>query len=80
MVHHMYAMATTIQVSEKLLKELKKRKLYDKETYEELVWDLLEDSMELSEETKRNIAQSEREIKAGKTIPLSQIKKEFGLK
>ena len=34
----------------------------------------------LSEETKRNIAQSEREIKAGKTIPLSQIKKEFGLK
>ena len=76
----MYAMATTIQVSEKLLKELKKRKLYDKETYEELVWDLLEDSMELSEETKRNIAQSEREIKAGKTIPLSQIKKEFGLK
>jgi len=73
-------MATTIQVSEKLLKELKKRKLYDKETYEELVWDLLEDSMELSEETKRNIAQSEREIKAGKTIPLSQIKKEFGLK
>ena len=72
-------MATTIQVSPKLLNELKKRKMHEKESYEELLWALLEDTMELSEETKRNIARSEREIKAGKTISLAQIKKEFGL-
>jgi len=76
----MDAMATTIQVSTELLKELKKRKMYDKESYEELIWDLLEDSMELSEETKRRIAQSEKDIAQKKTIPFSQIKKEFGLK
>ena len=33
-------MSTTIQVSEKLQKELAKRKIYEKETYEEVIWDL----------------------------------------
>jgi len=72
-------MATTIQVSTKLMKELKNRKIYGKESYEEIIWDLLEDSMELSEETKRHIEQSEKEIKEGKTVSLAQIKKELGL-
>ena len=72
-------MATTIQVSEKLINELKQRKLYDKESYEELIWDLLEDSMELSEETKKHIKDAEKEIKEGKTVPLSQVRKNLGL-
>ena len=72
-------MATTIQVSEKLLKELKTRKMYDKESYEELIWDLLEDTMELSEQTKKNIKQSEKEIREGKTVTLEQVKKELGI-
>lgn len=72
-------MATTIQISEKLLKELKQRKLYDKESYEELIWDLLEDSMELSEETKKNIEQSRKEIEEGKTVTLEEVKKKLKL-
>ncbi len=72
-------MATTIQVSKDLIKELKNKKMYDKESYEEIIWDLLEDSMELSEETKRHIKQSEKEIQEGKTVPLEQVKKELGL-
>ena len=72
-------MATTIQVSEKLLKELKTRKMHDKESYEELIWDLLEDTMELSEQTKKNIKQSEKEIREGKTVTLEQVKKELGI-
>ncbi len=72
-------MATTIQISNKLLEELKNRKMYDKESYEALIWDLIEDTMELSEETKRHIEQSRKEIAAGKTVPLSQIKKKLGL-
>ena len=62
-------MATTIQVSNKLLKELKNKKMYDKESYEDVIWDLLEDSMELSEETKRRIRKAEKEIREGKTVP-----------
>ena len=72
-------MATTIQVSKKLMESLKTRKMYDKESYEDIIWDLLEDSMELSEETKRHIKQSEKEIKEGKTVPLADVKRKLGL-
>lgn len=72
-------MATTIQISEKLQKELAKKKLYDKETYEEVIWDLIEDTMKLSEETKKDILKAEKEIKEGKTYTLEEVKKELGL-
>jgi len=72
-------MATSIQVSKGLQKELHKRKLYDNETYEEIIWDLLEDSLKLNEQTKKEIAQSLAEIKAGKTHTLEELEKELGL-
>lgn len=73
-------MATTIQISTKLLEQLKSRKIYDKESYEEVIWDLLEDTMELSEETKRDIKQAEKDIKEGKVYTLEQVKKKLGLR
>ena len=72
-------MATTIQVSEDLKKALEKRKFAPTETYEEIIWDLLEDTMELSEETKRRIELARREYAEGKTIPLSEVKKRLRL-
>jgi hypothetical protein len=72
-------MATSIQISKELQEELIKRKFFDKETYEEVIWDLVEDSQELSEETKREIAQARAEIKAGKSHTLAEVKKELGL-
>ena len=71
-------MPTTIQVSEKLQKELSKRKLYSKETYEEVIWDLIEDSHELDEETKKELAQARLEIKEGKYYTMEEVKKELG--
>ena len=72
-------MATTIQISEELQGVLQNKKMFEKETYEEVIWDLVEDTMELSKETKRNIAESIEEYKQGKFKPLEQIKKELGL-
>jgi len=72
-------MATTIQISENLLQTLKKRKMSEKESYEEVIWDLLEDTMELSEQTKKDIGESRKQIKEGKFKSLSQIKKELKL-
>ena len=72
-------MPTTIQISEKLQKELTKRKLYDKETYEDIIWSLMEDTLELSEETKRDLAQARQEIKEGKFHSLAEVKKELDL-
>ncbi len=72
-------MATTIQVSEKLKKALTERKSFDKESYEDIMWDLLEDSMELSKQTKQEILEARQEIKKGKFKTLSQVKEELGL-
>lgn len=55
------------------------RKMHTKESYENIIWDLLEDSTELSEETKRNIKQAQTEIMEGKTMPLAHVKKRLGL-
>lgn len=68
-------MVTTIQVSKDLVEALKNRKMFSKESYEELIWDLIEDTMELSEETKKHIKQSKKEIKRGQTVTLAEIKK-----
>jgi predicted transcriptional regulator len=73
-------MVTTIQISEELKKELSKKKFSDRETYESIIWDLLEDAMELNEETKKEIEESREEIKAGKVHTLAQIKKELKIK
>ena len=72
-------MATTIQISKGLQKELTNRKLSDKETYEEVIWDMVEDSKDMSEETKKEIADARAEIKAGKFYTMAEVKKELGI-
>ena len=73
MASYILAMATTIQVSKDLLEDLKARKMYDKESYEDIIRDLLEDTMELSEQTKAAIKQSEADFKAGKVTTLAEV-------
>ena len=70
-------MVTTIQISNELLQDLKKRKLYEKESYEEVIRDILEDTMELSEETKRNIEEAREDYKKGRTHTWEEVKKEL---
>ena len=71
-------MATTIQISKELQDVLKKKKISAGESYEELLWDLLEDSMELSDETKAAIEQARKDFKKGKVYTLQQVEKEAG--
>ncbi|MBL7160719.1 MAG: hypothetical protein ISS93_02615 [Candidatus Aenigmarchaeota archaeon] len=70
-------MATTIQISENLQQELKERKLSPNESYEEVIWDLMEDVATVSEETKRELEQARKEIREGKVATLEQVKKEL---
>ena len=72
-------MATTIQVSGELQQELIKRKLFDRETYEEVIWDLIEDCMELNERTIEELQISREEVRSGRSHTLSVVKKELGL-
>jgi predicted transcriptional regulator len=73
-------MATTIQVSEELREALSAMKLMPGEKYEDVIWGLLEDYMELSEETKKTIEESLAEAKAGKTIPLEEVKRRMNVR
>lgn len=72
-------MATTIQISEDLQQQLIDKKLFDKESYEEVIWNLIEDTKEISEETKKEIEQARADIKAGKFYTHSQVKARLGL-
>ena len=72
-------METTIQISSELLERLKMMKIMDNESYENIIWDLIEDRLEFSGETKKDIIQSEREIRAGKIVSIEQIKKKLAM-
>ena len=75
-------MGTTIQISKELLQKLQDMKIHEKESYEDLIWDLIEDRMEFSEETKKNIEEYERDLKKGnfnKFTRIEDVKKELGL-
>lgn len=72
-------MDTSIQISKRLQKELLKRKFFVKETYEEVIWDMIEDNEELNAQTKKELVEARAEVKAGKVHSLSKVKKELGL-
>ena len=65
---------TTIQISKDLLQDLKSRKMYDKESYEDVIRDLLEDTMELSEQTLENMKQI---LKQAEFILLTKLKRDW---
>ena len=72
-------MGTTIQISEELKTQLISMKLFDGETYEGVIWDLVEDSRELNAQTRREIELARGEIRAGKIHTLEDVRKELGL-
>ena len=71
--------STTIQISQNLQQELNKMKLFSRETYEEVIWNVIEDTKELSAQTKKNIAKSRKEISEGKFITLSNLRKKYNI-
>ena len=70
-------MTTTIQITGRLQQELKGRKLSDSESYEDVLWDLLEDVMEIKQETRRIIRKSEADVKAGRIHSIGSVKREL---
>jgi len=72
-------MPTTIQISNEVKHELDKKKIFARETYNEVIEKMLEDEVELNEETKREIEEAIKRYKTGKHITHEQAKKELGL-
>ncbi|OGS64827.1 MAG: hypothetical protein A3K59_00675 [Euryarchaeota archaeon RBG_19FT_COMBO_69_17] len=59
-------------------KALEGMKLHPRESYEEVLERLLEDLQELNEQTKKEIEQAIRDIKAGRYRTHQQLKDELG--
>lgn len=72
-------MYTTIQISNELKKLLEKMKLYERETYDSVIERLVEDELELSEETKKEIETALKEVKAGRYVTHEEAKKKLGI-
>ena len=72
-------MVTTIQVSEELKRVLEKMKISPRESYEDVLWDLIEANMELSDEMKKHIEEAYKDIEEGRIYTHEQVKKELGL-
>ena len=72
-------MATTIQVSEKLKKKLEEMKIHPKESYEDVIWDLIEDRMEISKDLLKEIEEAKKEVEKGKYTTLEELRKKAGL-
>lgn len=69
---------TTIRITNDLHKALSTIKSND-ESFEELIWDLIEPYLELSSETKKDIKTSLNEYQKGKITTLSELRKELNL-
>jgi len=68
---------TSIRISLNLLQTLKRFK-GEGESYEEVIWDFIEPHLELSEQTRKDIALSKKEYERGETITLEELKKQLG--
>ena len=72
-------MNTTVQISKELKDRLESMKIHPRETYEEVIEDLIESVSELSEETKKAIRSAEDDIRHGRVHTLDAVKKELGI-
>ena len=66
-------MPTTIQISEELLNALKRRKLHVKETYESIIWDLLEDQLTLKDSILKKISEGIKDFENGNTFTMDEV-------
>ena len=71
-------MATTIQINEDIRSILNQMKLFERETYNDVLERLIEDVREINEETKNEIENAINEIKDGKYVTHEKLAKDMG--
>ena len=71
-------MVTTIQIKEDVRSTLTQMKLFERETYNDVLERLIEDVHELNDETKKEIESAINEIKSGKYITHEKLAEEMG--
>ena len=72
-------MSTTIQISKNVRSILEKQKISIKESINDVLERILEDTMEINEKTRKELIEAKKQIKSGESYSLEEIEKEFGL-
>ncbi len=72
-------MSTTIQISDNTRQTLERMKLFQRESYNEIIERMIEDDLELNEKTKKEIEEARKRVKSGKFLTQEQVEKRFGL-
>ncbi len=72
-------MPTTIQISNEVKSSLEKMKVFERETYNEIIEEMIEDNLKLNTKTKKEIEEARKRIKSGKFVTQEQAEKELGL-
>jgi len=66
---------TTIQVSKKIKEMLEKLKISSRDSYNDVIEQLIEDSLELSEEATKDIEAALEDVKQGRVISHEEVKR-----
>ncbi|PIN99935.1 hypothetical protein COT72_03810 [archaeon CG10_big_fil_rev_8_21_14_0_10_43_11] len=69
---------TTIQVDVEVKNKLESLKLSDRDTFNDVIKELIEDTMELNEITKKEISESIAQIQRGEFVSHEDLGKELG--
>ena len=72
-------MATTIQISDNVKAVLDRMKVMPRESYNDVIEIILEDSLELSEKTKAEVEEARARIEAGDFVSQEEVERELGL-
>jgi predicted transcriptional regulator len=70
---------TTIQIRRKTKQKLDELKLSERDTYNDIIENLIEDSMELSEQTIKEIEEARLQVQRGERVSLAGVKRDLGL-
>jgi len=70
--------ATTIQIDKKIKEVLERKRIHPRETFNDIIERLIEDSEELDEKTKKELVKARKEIRNGKFKTHEQVGKELG--
>lgn len=69
-------MATTIQISDHVKRALEKMRLFEKETYNEVIENMLEDNLDINQQTKKELSERKN---SKDFVSQEDIEKEFGI-
>jgi predicted transcriptional regulator len=72
-------MATTIQISDNVQRVLQDMKLFNRETYNDVIGRMIEDNLELTEATKKEIEAAKTRISRGDYLTHEEVERRLGI-